>query len=116
MLGRKTHDDCTCRHLPARFHCTLDRPEAGCLILVKKSAWQEQKRELLVHRKGATRAFPPGHREVPSEYRDIGQPVDPQGHVIPDEVHVARTRPRMFKVIRTGRNAQCCREQSPETR
>jgi len=28
-----------------------------------------------VHRKGATRAFPPGHRDIPSEYRDIGQPV-----------------------------------------
>ncbi len=28
-----------------------------------------------VHRKGATRAFPPGHREVPSRYRQIGQPV-----------------------------------------
>ncbi len=28
-----------------------------------------------VHRKGATRAFPPGHRLVPARYRDIGQPV-----------------------------------------
>jgi len=28
-----------------------------------------------VHRKGATRAFPPGHRDVPSVYRDVGQPV-----------------------------------------
>ena len=28
-----------------------------------------------VHRKGATRAFPPGHPEVPEAYRDIGQPV-----------------------------------------
>jgi len=33
------------------------------------------KRDLLVHRKGATRAFPPGHREIPAEYRPIGQPV-----------------------------------------
>ncbi len=30
---------------------------------------------LCVHRKGATRAFPPGHREVPERYREIGQPV-----------------------------------------
>jgi tRNA-splicing ligase RtcB len=29
----------------------------------------------LVHRKGATRAFPAGHRDVPAAYRDIGQPV-----------------------------------------
>lgn len=28
-----------------------------------------------VHRKGATRAFPPGHPEVPARYRKIGQPV-----------------------------------------
>ena len=28
-----------------------------------------------VHRKGATRAFPPGHPEVPARYRAIGQPV-----------------------------------------
>jgi tRNA-splicing ligase RtcB len=32
-------------------------------------------RELLVHRKGATRAFPPGHPELPPEYRQTGQPV-----------------------------------------
>jgi tRNA-splicing ligase RtcB len=28
-----------------------------------------------VHRKGATRAFPPGHAELPQAYRAIGQPV-----------------------------------------
>jgi tRNA-splicing ligase RtcB len=28
-----------------------------------------------VHRKGATRAFPPGHPELPAAYREIGQPV-----------------------------------------
>ncbi len=32
-------------------------------------------RELLVHRKGATRAFPPGHPELPEVYRSVGQPV-----------------------------------------
>ncbi len=30
---------------------------------------------LAVHRKGATRAFPPGHPELPSHYRETGQPV-----------------------------------------
>ncbi len=30
---------------------------------------------LIVHRKGATRAFPPGHRDIPYAYRSIGQPV-----------------------------------------
>lgn len=33
------------------------------------------RRRLCVHRKGATRAFPPGHPEVPECYRAIGQPV-----------------------------------------
>ncbi len=32
-------------------------------------------RRLCVHRKGATRAFPPGHPEVPARYRAVGQPV-----------------------------------------
>jgi len=30
---------------------------------------------LCVHRKGATRAFPPGHPELGEHYRDLGQPV-----------------------------------------
>ena len=30
---------------------------------------------LCVHRKGATRAFPPGHAALPSAYRKVGQPV-----------------------------------------
>ncbi|GAA0300687.1 intein-containing RctB family protein [Halarchaeum salinum] len=34
-----------------------------------------EERELFVHRKGATRAFPAGHPEVPTAYRDVGQPV-----------------------------------------
>jgi tRNA-splicing ligase RtcB len=33
------------------------------------------KKMVYVHRKGATRAFPPGHRDVPSVYRNVGQPV-----------------------------------------
>jgi tRNA-splicing ligase RtcB len=32
-------------------------------------------RNLVVHRKGATRAFPPGHIEIPNDFRQIGQPV-----------------------------------------
>jgi tRNA-splicing ligase RtcB len=32
-------------------------------------------RKLCVHRKGATRAFPPGHPDVPAAYRGVGQPV-----------------------------------------
>ncbi|MEA2070976.1 MAG: RtcB family protein [Asgard group archaeon] len=34
-----------------------------------------KKRTVITHRKGATRAFPAGHLEVPSDYRSMGQPV-----------------------------------------
>lgn len=34
-----------------------------------------RQKKVWVHRKGATRAFPPGHPEVPDQYRAIGQPV-----------------------------------------
>jgi tRNA-splicing ligase RtcB len=34
-----------------------------------------REREVMVHRKGATRAFPPGHRDVPRVYQRVGQPV-----------------------------------------
>ncbi|HEX9873273.1 MAG TPA: RtcB family protein [Deferrimonas sp.] len=35
----------------------------------------KKERRLCVHRKGATRAFPPGHPETPELYRKVGQPV-----------------------------------------
>jgi tRNA-splicing ligase RtcB len=35
----------------------------------------DQTRKLCIHRKGATRAFAPGHEEVPDRYKSIGQPV-----------------------------------------
>jgi tRNA-splicing ligase RtcB len=34
-----------------------------------------KKMRVCVHRKGATRAFPPGHPDVPEVYRAVGQPV-----------------------------------------
>ncbi|MCL4193054.1 MAG: RtcB family protein, partial [Thermoguttaceae bacterium] len=34
-----------------------------------------QRKRVCVHRKGATRAFPAGHPELPDRYRPIGQPV-----------------------------------------
>jgi tRNA-splicing ligase RtcB len=34
-----------------------------------------EQKELYVHRKGSTRAFPAGREEVPEAYRDTGQPV-----------------------------------------
>ncbi len=34
-----------------------------------------QRRTVYVHRKGATRAFPPHHPDLPADYRAVGQPV-----------------------------------------
>lgn len=34
-----------------------------------------KKRKVIVHRKGATRAFPPHHPETPKPYAEVGQPV-----------------------------------------
>jgi len=34
-----------------------------------------RQRRLCVHRKGATRAFPPHHPDIPDDYKEIGQPV-----------------------------------------
>jgi len=34
-----------------------------------------RKRKVYVHRKGATRAFPAGHADIPADYRSVGQPV-----------------------------------------
>ena len=35
----------------------------------------DESRRVWVHRKGATRAFPAGHPEIPERYRGVGQPV-----------------------------------------
>jgi tRNA-splicing ligase RtcB (3'-phosphate/5'-hydroxy nucleic acid ligase) len=34
-----------------------------------------QKKKVYVHRKGATRAFPPGNIVIPEKYREFGQPI-----------------------------------------
>jgi tRNA-splicing ligase RtcB len=42
---------------------------------VEKHKVNGEERKLVVHRKGATRAFPPDREEVPLKYRHLGQPV-----------------------------------------
>ncbi len=45
------------------------------IIKKEKYVIEGKEIEVIVHRKGATRAFPPGHNEIPEKYREIGQPV-----------------------------------------
>ncbi|MDD5662297.1 MAG: RtcB family protein [Candidatus Omnitrophica bacterium] len=42
---------------------------------VEKHMVDGQEKTLCVHRKGATRAIPPGHPALPQKYRKLGQPV-----------------------------------------
>lgn len=42
---------------------------------VEKHKVDGEERNLVVHRKGATRAFPANRTEIPAKYRDLGQPV-----------------------------------------
>ena len=42
---------------------------------VEKHKVDGKERKVVVHRKGATRAFPANRDEIPSRYRDLGQPV-----------------------------------------
>jgi len=42
---------------------------------IEDHEWEGKKVRVCVHRKGATRAFPPGHPETPEAYRAVGQPV-----------------------------------------
>ncbi|MBU0604908.1 MAG: RtcB family protein [Candidatus Omnitrophica bacterium] len=42
---------------------------------IEKHEIDKKERTLCVHRKGATRALPPGHPDLPAKYSKIGQPV-----------------------------------------
>lgn len=42
---------------------------------IEKHLVGKKEMELIIHRKGATRAFPPEHQEIPEKYRQSGQPV-----------------------------------------
>lgn len=42
---------------------------------VEKHKVDGEEKEVLVHRKGATRAFPPYNPDIPQAYKEIGQPV-----------------------------------------
>ena len=57
-----------------------------CHNVAKKEEHQVdgKKQDVIVHRKGATRAFAPGRKEVPEKYRDVGQPV-----IIPGDMGTA---------------------------
>jgi tRNA-splicing ligase RtcB len=60
---------------PARLRMNLLYDVAHNIAKVETHLVDGRQRRVLVHRKGATRAFPAGHPDVPPAYRAVGQPV-----------------------------------------
>ena len=59
----------------ARLGLSLVYDQAHNIAKFENHSLDGRMTHLLVHRKGATRAFPPGHVDVPEKYRAVGQPV-----------------------------------------
>lgn len=60
---------------PRELGMSLIYDVAHNIAKVEEHIVNGRKKKLIVHRKGATRAFPPGHPDLPDAYRKIGQPV-----------------------------------------
>ena len=60
---------------PERLGLHLIYDVAHNIAKIESHVLDGRPRDLCVHRKGATRAFPAGHPEVPEVYRHVGQPV-----------------------------------------
>lgn len=63
------------RLTPGDLGMSLIYDVAHNIAKVEEHTVDGRKQKLVVHRKGATRAFPPGHPELPEVYKKIGQPV-----------------------------------------
>ena len=62
-------------NIAKKEHHQVGVDEGGEVVADDEDAVEYETRELYVHRKGATRAFPAGREEVPPAYRAVGQPV-----------------------------------------
>ncbi len=60
---------------PDRFGLKLVYDVAHNIAKIEHHDVDGGKKKVWVHRKGATRAFPPGHPEIPADYSSVGQPV-----------------------------------------
>ncbi len=63
------------RASPKELGMSLIYDVAHNIAKVEEHSVTGKKMKLVVHRKGATRAFPPGHPELPEAYKKTGQPV-----------------------------------------
>ncbi|WP_333654355.1 RtcB family protein [Dissulfurispira sp.] len=60
---------------PSELGMALIYDVAHNIAKIEEHIFNGKKKKLVVHRKGATRAFPPGHPELPAVYRNLGQPI-----------------------------------------
>jgi tRNA-splicing ligase RtcB len=60
---------------PERFGLKLVYDVAHNIAKIENHKVNGKRAKVWVHRKGATRAFPPGNSEIPANYRAAGQPV-----------------------------------------
>jgi tRNA-splicing ligase RtcB len=60
---------------PAKFGLKLVYDVAHNIAKVETHKINGGNKKVWIHRKGATRAFPAGHAEIPQDYRSEGQPV-----------------------------------------
>jgi len=60
---------------PAKLGISLIYDVAHNIAKMEKHKVNGKEKLLCVHRKGATRAFPAGHPQIPRDYREVGQPV-----------------------------------------
>jgi tRNA-splicing ligase RtcB len=60
---------------PERFGLKLVYDVAHNIAKIEEHKINGERKKVWVHRKGATRAFPPGNPEIPADYTSVGQPV-----------------------------------------
>lgn len=73
-LVRQAFAECFHRS-PKELGLELVYDVAHNIAKLEKHTVDGREKMLCVHRKGATRAFPAGHSELPARYRSVGQPV-----------------------------------------
>lgn len=60
---------------PAALRFSLVYDVCHNIAKMEEHVLDGKKRRLCVHRKGATRAFPPHHPQIPRDYQETGQPI-----------------------------------------
>ncbi|MBN9126880.1 MAG: RtcB family protein, partial [Nitrosospira sp.] len=73
IMTQLTRDACVKIYPQVELETLFDVSHNTCKV--EKHDVEDEPRLLHVHRKGATRAFGPGHDTLPERYRAVGQPV-----------------------------------------